>query len=76
MVGRGAIAIDHLRGGDGVVADDDLAFDIDEAGAGEGAVGTHGELDGAGLVLEDDFEGGGDLWMVYAWPSATSLPQS
>ena len=59
LVGRGAGAVDHLRGGDGVVAGDDLAGDVDGARAGERAVRAHGELDGVGVVLEDDVEGGG-----------------
>ncbi len=50
------LAVDVERGGDGVIADDDFAFDVNEAGAGEAAVRTHGEDEGAGLILNDDTE--------------------
>jgi hypothetical protein len=39
----------------GVIADDDPAFDVDGAGAGEATVRTHGKKDWAGFVEDDDF---------------------
>ncbi|MDT7813983.1 MAG: hypothetical protein QOJ42_3899 [Acidobacteriaceae bacterium] len=56
LVGRGTNAIDHERERDGVIADDDSALDVNEARAGEAAVGTHGECDRVRLVVDRDLE--------------------
>src|SRR5205814_532078 len=56
LVGCGTNAIDHERGRDGVIADDDATLDVNEARAGEAAVGTHGEYDRVRLVLDRDLE--------------------
>ena len=61
MVEHGALAVNHLRGGDGVIADDDFAGDVDRAGAIEAAIGTHGHGVGFGLAADEDAEGAGLL---------------